>query len=277
MEISLLFIGDIVGRPGREAVAELLPNLKEKYQPDLIFANIENATHGRGVSKEHYHELKALGIDAFTSGDHIFALKEILPDLDRPEVMVLRPANYTDAKWLKDDGAEETVVVPGKGWLDLEVKGKRLRLINLLGSVFTTPNVANPFLEADKILREYPAPDLAVVDFHAEATSEKRCLAEYLDGRVQLVVGTHTHVPTADAKILSGGCAFISDLGMVGPEDSSLGAEKSPIIKSFLTGLPWAYSLSTGQCELGAVFCKIDASAGKATHIEHIRQFTRDL
>ena len=117
-------------------------------------------------------------------------------------------------------------------------------------------------------------PDVVIVDFHAEATSEKRMMAEHLNGRAQLVVGTHTHVPTADAQILSGGTAFISDLGMVGPQDSSLGAEKTAVLKNFLTGLPWRYSLGEGQCELGATFCVIDVTSQKATHIEHIRRFT---
>jgi calcineurin-like phosphoesterase len=131
----------------------------------------------------------------------------------------------------------------------------------------------SPFHTFDRLAKEYPEPDAIIVDFHAEATSEKRAFAEYVSGRAQLVVGTHTHVPTADAQILQQTTAFITDLGMCGPQDSSLGAEKSEPIKGFLTGLPWRYSVGTGQCELGAAFCKIDFDKRAATHIEHIRRF----
>ena len=260
MELRVLYIGDIVGRPGREAVAELLPGLREEFKPDLILANAENATHGHGLSPEHYRELLRLGIDAFSMGDHIWNRTDLMPEMDGKDFMLVRPANYRG--------------VPGKRFLDLTVMGKRVRLINLLGRVFMTPSVDNPFHTVDELLNIAPKPDLVIVDMHAEATSEKRMMAEHLNGRAQLVVGTHTHVPTADAQILSKGTAFISDLGMVGPQDSSLGAEKSEVLKSFLTGLPWRYSLGEGQCELGATFCVIDVSSQQATHIEHIRRFT---
>lgn len=260
MDFSVLFIGDIVGRPGREAVAQLLPDLREKYQPDLVLANCENVTHGHGIMRKHYDELRALGVDGFTSGDHIWNNDDIIPHLDNPDVLIARPANYRNA--------------PGRGFFDVTVKGKRVRVINLLGRVFTGANVDNPFHVADELIAAHPVPDAVIVDMHAEATSEKRALAEYLSGRVQLVVGTHTHVPTADAQILHNGTGFISDLGMVGPRDSSLGAEKEPIIKNFLTGLPWRYSLGEGECELGAVFCTINFDEKKAISLEHIRQFT---
>lgn len=264
MEISILYIGDIVGEPGRDAVAELLPGIKKQFDPDLILANCENATHGRGFSKKHYDFLTSLGIDAFTSGDHIWNSKEdFIKELNDPKLLVTRPANYSKA--------------PGKGFLDLTVKGKRLRLINLMGRVFTgATNLESPFHTFDVIYTEHPKPDVVVVDFHAEATSEKRAFAEHVDGRAQLVVGTHTHVPTADAQILAQGTAFISDLGMTGPKDSSLGADKTEVLKNFLTGLPWRYNVGTGQCELGAVFCRIDTTSNRAVHIEHIRQFTQN-
>jgi 2',3'-cyclic-nucleotide 2'-phosphodiesterase len=259
MEIRVLFIGDIVGEPGRDAVAELLPQLREEFAPDVVIANAENATHGKGVSFDHYKQLSKLGIDMFTSGDHIWQSQDIVPELDNPNVAVIRPANYAGA--------------PGKGYRDIVVKGKRLRVINMMGRVFTGANVDNPFHTLDTILDEHGY-DLAMIDFHAEATSEKRMFAEYADGRACLVVGTHTHVPTADAQILPKGTAFISDVGMVGPQDSSLGADKDPVLKNFLTGLPWRYSLASGQCELGAAFCTIDVDSKKAQHIEHVRRFT---
>src|ERR1044072_4146145 len=196
MEISVLYIGDIVGEPGREAVAELLPALKKQYEPDLVLANCENATHGKGFNKKHYEFLRAAGVDAFTSGDHIWnSSDDFIAEMEsNPELQVVRPANYPKA--------------PGKGFLDITVKGKRVRLVNLIGRVFTgANNVDSPFHTADKIITEQPQPDVIIVDFHAEATSEKRMLADYLDGRVQLVVGTHTHVPTADVQILPLGTA----------------------------------------------------------------------
>ncbi len=256
-------MGDIVGRPGRAAVAELLPQLREEFKPDLIVANIENATHGRGVKKKHYDELRELGIDAFTSGDHIWQNEDILKHLDDKEVAIVRPANYRNT--------------PGKRFFDIIVKGKRVRITNVMGRVFTGANVDNPFHVVDEVINEHPKPDVILVDFHAEATSEKRMLGEHLDGRVHLVVGTHTHVPTADAQILPKGTAFITDLGMVGPHDSSLGADKSSVLKSFLTGLPWRYSLGEGECELGAIFCTVDVDEQKATSIQHIRRFTQTV
>ena len=260
MRLSLLYFGDIVGEPGREAVAAALPGLREEFDPDLVLANIENATHGRGVQKKHYDELRSAGIDAFSSGDHVWKFKEFLPELDRPDLLLVRPANYPQA--------------PGKRYLDLNVKGKRVRLINLLGRTFMGCNVDSPFATFDRIVKEAPIPDLVLVDFHAEATSEKRALAEYVGDRAQLVVGTHTHVPTADAQILANGCAFISDLGMCGPKDSSLGAEKSEAIRGFLTGLPWHYNLAEGECELGAVYAEIDFATKTAQRIEHLRRFS---
>ena len=261
MKFSVLYIGDIVGEPGRDAIEELLPALQKELQPDLVLANGENATHGRGLSLGHYKALSKLGIDGFSTGDHVWKHDDLVTELDNPSVMVTRPANYPKA--------------PGRGFLDFTVKGKRVRLINLQGRVFMKENLDNPFLTFDRIVAEQPATDAIIVDFHAEATSEKRAFAEYVDGRAQLVVGTHTHVPTSDSQILASGTAFISDLGMTGPKDSCLGADKSEIVKSFLTGLPWRYTVGAGQCELGAVFSTIDFESKMAVSIEPIRRFTK--
>jgi 2',3'-cyclic-nucleotide 2'-phosphodiesterase len=261
MTISVLYFGDIVGRPGLEAIRELLPALREEFAPDLVLANIENASHGHGVTRERYDELVSAGIDAFTGGDHMWNNADIIPHLDRQDVLIARPANYPDA--------------PGKGYTDIIIKGKRVRIISLLGRVFMSQQVDNPFRTIDTLLAQtHPKADVTILDFHAEATSEKRAMAEHVGGRVQLQIGTHTHVPTADAQVLPSGTAFISDLGMVGPTDSSLGAAKDPVVRNFLTGMPWRYSLATGQCELGAVFCRIDVDASKAESITHIRRFT---
>ncbi len=261
MELSVLFFGDIVGDPGRDAVAELLPGLREEFKPDLILANVENATRGKGVSYEHYKELRKIGIDAMTTGDHIWQSPDIAEHLDNPDVLVTKPANYAGT--------------PGRGYLDLTVVGKKVRVMNFIGRVFTGVHAENPFLLFDELWESLPKADVTIVDFHAEATSEKRAFAEHVNGRAGLVVGSHTHVPTADAQIMSEGTGFISDMGMCGPQDSCLGADKEPIIKNFLTGLPWRYSLATGQCELGAIFCRIDVESGKATHLEHVRRFTQ--
>jgi 2',3'-cyclic-nucleotide 2'-phosphodiesterase len=259
MTISILYFGDIVGEPGRQAVASALPELRERFQPDAIFANADNATHGRGLSFKHYQELMKLGIDAVASGDHVWRYDDLVAELDNPKIMVCRPANYRNA--------------PGRGYCDVIVKGKTLRLIHLQGQVFMQATVDSPFTTFDALEKTLPPADITVVDFHAEATSEKRCLAEHINGRAALVVGTHTHVPTADAQILDPGTAFLSDIGMCGPQDSSLGADKDEVLKNFLTGLPWRYTVAIGQCELGAVFCTVDTVSGKATHLEHIRLF----
>jgi metallophosphoesterase (TIGR00282 family) len=270
MTFSLLYFGDVVGSSGREALLELLPGLKEKYSPDLVLANVENATHGKGVSLKHYQEFLAMGIDGMSSGDHIWQVDEMVDAMrqDRDnkgkELKLIRPANYPS-------------IAPGKGHLDLIVKGKKVRLINLQGRVGMPTPLDSPFERFDRLMEELPPVEATIVDFHAEATSEKRCLAEYLDGRAQLVVGTHTHVPTADAQILTLGTAFITDLGMVGPKNSSLGADKSAAINSFLTGLPWRYTVSTGGCELGAIFCQINFDTKQAEKIEHLRLFSQPI
>ena len=262
MELSILYFGDVVGSEGYNALAIELPALVEKYSPDLLLANIENISHGRGVHPVQYQEMLDLGFSAFTSGDHVWHFKETLPLLDQPNVLLLRPANYANC--------------PGKGYVDIDAKGKRLRLINLEGRVFMpTTNLDNPFTTFDAIMNTGPKPDLVIVDFHAEATSEKRAFAEYALGRAHLVVGTHTHVPTADAQIIDQKMGFISDLGMNGPHDSCLGAQKEQIIKSFLTGLPWRYNVGEGECELGALYCKFNIEEGKAIEIEHFRKINK--
>lgn len=258
MILSTLYFGDVVGEAGINAIALALPELIEEYKPDLLLANIENISHGRGVHPIQYQQMLDLGFEGFTSGDHVWHFKETLSLLDQPNCVLLRPANYANC--------------PGKGFIDLTVKGKRLRLVSLQGRVFMSSNLDNPFTVFDKIYEIGPQPDLIFVDFHAEATSEKRSFAEYVLGRAQLVVGTHTHVPTADAQIIENKTAFISDIGMNGPHDSCLGAEKEQIIKSFLTGLPWRYNLGAGECELGAVYSKIDLGNKLPLEIKHIRR-----
>jgi hypothetical protein len=257
MRITVLFFGDIVGRPGREALADALPALKEQYTPDLILANGENATHGRGLSAAHAKELLGLGIDCLTTGDHVWKCEDLYPLLDTPTVPVIRPANYPNS--------------PGRGFYDLSVRGMTVRVVNLMGRVFMGEGCESPFTALDNILATTPRPSAVIVDFHAEATSEKRALAEHAAGRVALVVGTHTHVPTNDNQVLSSGTGFITDLGMCGPTDGILGVEKSEPLKHFLTGRPWRYSLASGACEVNGIAAVLNLATGHAESLTHIR------
>ncbi|NLS45575.1 MAG: TIGR00282 family metallophosphoesterase [Firmicutes bacterium] len=257
--MHLLFIGDIVGRPGRRAVKTILPGLIDTYKPDAIIANGENAAGGLGLTKETAEELLDLGVTILTSGNHIWRKKEFY-DFLQESTRVLRPANYPPG-------------APGKGATVIRLSnGIRLGVVNLIGRVFMSP-VDCPFRVADSIISELSQKcDLIVVDFHAEATSEKIAMGWFLDGRVACIVGTHTHVQTADERIFPGGTGFISDLGMTGPINSVLGVKSDIIVERFLTGLPRQFQIASGPSELcGAVF-SIGASTGKTKKIERIRE-----
>lgn len=259
-QMKILFIGDIVGRPGRKTITELLPEIREEFTPDAIIANGENMTHGRGISEETVKEMQRAGIMFFTSGNHIFANKSGLQKLSDNKFPVIRPANFPPGN-------------PGRGYEIIETgKFQKILVINLMGRVFMKQNYDCPFRVTDEILKEYENEDLSaiIVDIHAEATSEKVALGHYLDGRVTAVLGTHTHVPTADAKILDNGTAFIADVGMVGVTDSIIGVEKEPIIKGFLTQMPFKYEIADGPCELGAVLIEVDEKTKKTTEIKQI-------
>lgn len=214
--MRILFIGDIVGKLGRQTVGRVLPALRKKEKIDLVIANAENLTHGTGASPEHLKEVGEMGVDFFTSGNHIFDRE----DAFEKEAPLIRPANYPTG-------------TPGNGYAFLNHQGKKILVLNLLGWTFMGEDVGNPFETVEQLLADLSKekPDLIFVDFHAEATSEKRALGFLLDGRVAAVVGTHTHVPTADAQILPKGTAYVSDLGMVGARDSVLGVESEIIIR----------------------------------------------
>lgn len=238
--MNILMLGDIFGRPGRQIVATHLPKLIEKYKPALIVANGENAAGGFGLTKKIADELFGLGINVLTSGNHIWDQKEMLTYIET-EHRILRPANYPPA-------------VPGSGIYIYEHEGNRIAVINLIGRVFMQ-DYDCPFRTADLLLEGLPN-DLKhiVVDFHAEATSEKIALARYLDGRVSAVVGTHTHVLTSDEQILPEGTAYITDLGMCGPINGILGVEPGTVINKFLTQMPNRFSVAKGPAQLtGAV------------------------
>lgn len=255
----VIFIGDIDGQLGRAAVKQLLPSLISQYQPDFIIANAENATHGIGITPRHANELLAMGIDALTLGDHAFDKPEIVTLLSQSK-QIIRPLNYPTQ-------------VPGFGYQVVEnSKGDKLLVVNLLGQVFMKYDLDNPYLAIEKPLKEYPnLPTL--VDLHAEATSEKRAMGFYLDGRVTAVVGTHTHVPTADEQVLPNGTAYISDAGMVGPANSILGMDKKNIIDKFVDQRPYLMEPAPGpMVEFGAVVIEYDPDTTKAISIERINQ-----
>jgi len=245
-------IGDIVGRPGRKAVQFLMSGLREEYRPDLVVANGENAAGGMGLTRQTAEELLNLGINVITSGNHIWDQKEIIPFLDG-ELPIVRPLNYPPG-------------VPGRGYL---IHGEVL-VVNLLGRVFIG-TFDCPFRAMDSLLAGLePRPRAVIVDFHAEATSEKVALGWYLDGRVSAVLGTHTHVGTADAHILPRGTAYITDVGMTGATDSVIGDDREAVIQRFLTLLPHRLSVGKGGLIFNSVLVKIDEETGMAQSITRI-------
>ncbi len=251
--MRLLMIGDVIGKPGRRAVKTLVPSLRREQGIDLVIANGENTAGGFGLTLDTAHELLDSGVDILTSGNHIWDQKEIIPHLDEGLPLV-RPANYPDA--------------PGRGALTLD----GVLVINLMGRVFM-PALDCPFRTADHLLREarddWDAP-VVIVDFHAEATSEKQAMGWYLNGRVSAVVGTHTHVGTVDARVLPGGTAYVSDVGMTGPRDSVIGSDTDAVLEKFLTGLPQRFTVADGPVVMNSVLIDVDHESGKARSIERI-------
>lgn len=265
MNLKILFLGDIVGRIGRKTVAEILPKLREKYKIDLVIANVENLAHGQGATLKTLIEIQEVGVDFFTSGNHIWKKKEVVEIFQKGDLPIIRPANYPP-------------LVPGEGYRIIEIGTKKVAIINLMGRVFMKENLDCPFRKVDEILNSTSnsqLPTSIVVDFHCEATSEKRALGWYLDGRVSVVIGTHTHVPTADAQILPQATAYISDVGMIGAKESILGVDKDIIIKKFLDQIPGAHEIpEKGPVVFQAILVEIDSKSGKAKKIERIDQET---
>ncbi|MDD5589716.1 MAG: TIGR00282 family metallophosphoesterase [Candidatus Portnoybacteria bacterium] len=265
--MKLLFFGDIIGKPGREAIKKILPELKKQHNPDLVFANGENLSHGKGISEESLNQMKEAGINWFTSGNHVFARKGAIEILENKKWPVLRPANWGEG-------------IPGRGWEIIELRSKKILLVNLIGRVFMNQQFDDPFACINHILDEYSLNkedgkvqvSAIIVDWHAEATSEKIALGWHLDGRVSAVLGTHTHVATNDDRVLPGGTAFISDMGMVGVQDSVLGVDKNIIVKRFLTQMPYRMELAEGGVLVNAVVITLDDSTGLAQNIEKIRE-----
>jgi len=252
-KISILFLGDVIGRPGRNVLKKHLRPVVKKYSPSLIIANGENAAGGLGITEKVAQELLS-EIDVLTSGNHIWDKKEALDYLDQ-EPRLLRPANYPPKN-------------PGKGTYVFETRGKgKIGILNLQGRVFMEP-IDCPFRTADEELKSLRASTpVIVVDFHAEATSEKQAMGWYLDGKVSAVIGSHTHVPTADERILPQGTAYITDVGMVGGYNSVIGIRRDQSIKRFLTGRPHRFELEKEGVFFCAVFVEVDPKTGKALSI----------
>lgn len=220
--MKVLFVGDVFGTRGMEALNKYLPEIKREHKPNLIFLNGENIDKGFGISEKIYKELMKMGINVITLGNHSFSKRELVDFID--DSNIIRPANYSDK-------------VPGKGYITVKYNDKTVTVINLMGRIFMGDPLENPFFRADEILKDLDS-DFIFVDFHAEATSEKIAMAHYLDGRVNAVVGTHTHVPTADAMVFPNKTMYISDIGMTGTKYGILGADKDIIINKFLNGMP---------------------------------------
>ncbi|MDD4532360.1 MAG: TIGR00282 family metallophosphoesterase, partial [Bacilli bacterium] len=261
--MNILFIGDIVGKLGRKIVEEELPILKEKYHVDFVVANGENATHGKGLSIKHYHELIAAGIDCITMGNHYLRVKDVFSHKTEYTKMV-RPANmYPD--------------IPGNTYLDFSIKGKIIRVINVLGRGFMNGANYNPFDTVEKIMGILPKPQLVLVDFHAESTAEKMIMAKGFDGQLTAVVGTHTHVQTNDPRILPKGTAFITDLGMCGYYDGILGVKSEDAINLTWRGIPSKFEMvDSGSSIFNGLVMEIDDEMDRAVDMKLINIIKKD-
>jgi len=257
--MRILFIGDIFGQPGRRIVKEALPELVETYTPELILANGENAAAGFGITPPLVEELLDLGIAVLTSGNHIWDKKEIYPYLkEHADGRLLRPANYPASN-------------PGHGlYMGKTRAGTGYAVLNLQGRVFM-PAIDCPFRTADALLAQVPETvKIRIVDMHAEATSEKQAMGWYLDGRVTAVIGTHTHIPTADERVLPQGTGYITDVGMTGPYESVIGMEKQGVVEKFLSQLPRRFEVANGDVRLAGVSIDADPATGRAVSIQRI-------
>jgi metallophosphoesterase (TIGR00282 family) len=250
--MRVLFIGDVYGAPGRKYLSEQLPKLKQEYKPNIILVNAENsANNGRSITEDYYLELMKSGVATITMGNHVWGNPKLKDFIENAHI--IRPANYYDA--------------PGKGYDLIRYNDKKLLVINLLGRTYMDSNLENPFLVADKIISEVEA-DYILIDFHAEATSEKISFAHYLDGRVTAIVGTHTHVQTADERILPNGTIYITDVGMTGPLDGIIGVDKDIVIKRFISGHTRPNKVAETKNQLNAVIMDFDAKTIERIHLE---------
>ncbi|HEY8665324.1 MAG TPA: TIGR00282 family metallophosphoesterase [Tepidisphaeraceae bacterium] len=258
MPLRILSIGDIVGRPGRQIVHQKLPQLVRERQIDMVIANSENVAGGSGITANLFNKIRSYGVDVITLGDHIYRKADIIPTLQTSE-RVVRPANLASAA----AGRPFTVFTTNSG--------VAVAVFSLLGRIYMNLPSDDPFAAADRVLGLIPKNvRICVCDMHAEATSEKIAMGHWLDGRCSFIFGTHTHVPTADAKILPGGSAFICDVGMCGPYDSVLGRRKERVLKFMTTNMPQPFDIATGDVRLCGALAEIDPETGRGLSIERI-------
>src|SRR6202011_670204 len=257
--LRLLFLGDIIGEPGRKAVIERVPRLKQERGVDFVIVNGENAAAGRGITGRITIDLLRAGVAVITTGDHIWDQKEVVSYI-QTEPRLLRPINYPPG-------------TPGRGSIVLETAKGKIGVINVQGRTFMQPNLENPFRMAEEEARRLRAETHVIfVDVHAETTSEKIALGRFLDGKVSAVAGTHTHVQTADEQIFPGGTAFICDAGMCGPTESVLGREIQPIVQRFLTSMPVNFPVARGEVKLHGLMVDIDEKSGKAIGVRRVAE-----
>ena len=254
--MKILAVGDIVGESGVKKLKEQLPKIKKEKNIDFVITNGENSASGMGITEKNFNNIIEAGTNVITMGNHTWGKKEIFKFIDNPKL--LRPANYPKG-------------VPGTGLGIYECNGKKIAVMNLMGRVDINILTENPFIMASDMVKEIQNKvDIIIMDFHAEATAEKIAMARYLDGKITILFGTHTHVQTADEQILPNGTAYITDLGMTGPKNSVIGMDAQASIKRFETTLPEKYKLAEGECILNAVIFNIDDETNKVTKIERI-------
>lgn len=256
MKIKVLFIGDIVGKAGRKALRFFLPQIKKEYSPDFVIANIENAAGTSGITLKIYEEIKGAGVDIMTSGNHVFAKKEVFNFIDESDFL-LRPLNFPEG-------------VPGKGFNIYKKDGKEIAVINVIGRIFLGEYDC-PIRETEKAIKEIKDTPI-IIDFHAEATSEKIIFADYFDGKVVAIIGTHTHVQTKDLRILKNGTLFISDIGMTGSFDSIIGVEKEAAFKRLRYLLPVHFEAGKERIGMNSLYFEFDFFSKKILYAEIINK-----
>ncbi len=256
MLINLLCIGDVVGRPGRAAVSYALPGLVKQHDIHCVICNAENIAGGSGLTPQLFDKLRRYGVDLITLGDHIYRRQEIIPVLERSD-RVVKPANLPQT-------------APGRPYAVFQTRvGPSVAVVSLLGRLFMKPLTDCPFQAIDRVLKQVPADvKIVVVDMHAEATSEKVAMGWYLDGRVSLLFGTHTHVQTADERILPAGTAYITDVGMTGPYDSVLGRRTDRVLRAMVTSIPTPFDVANDDPRVCGIVARVESTTGKAVHIE---------
>jgi metallophosphoesterase (TIGR00282 family) len=254
-DFRILFVADVVGQPGREGLKSLLPPLRAEFEPDLTIVNGENSAGGFGITAKTAAELRSAGADVITTGNHVWDRSQFVEEIAGLDY-VLRPYNFPPG-------------APGRGALEVEVDGVRVLVLNLQGRIFL-PDLDDPFRAANEILAAHSGARIVFCDMHAEATSEKVAMGWHLDGRASAVVGTHTHVPTADQRVLPGGTAYVTDVGMVGPRDGVIGVDKGAALDRFLTGMPHKFETATGVVTFNSVLVTISRPTGRAKSIQRV-------